>query len=741
VRDLRRLQLGSRLRELTPLLKPVVFLLALLTAGAAWGAGLHGRVVDPDGGPLAGVTVSIPELGLTARTGADGSFALEGIPDGDYVLLAESAAVVPERMPVTVPHAGPVEIVALTVASVQDRPDKGRAGAEGEVEAGDAGGVKVQLLCTNCNAAAVSSLGLTSDHMSITLDSVPIFEGLEEIWALGMLPQEMVHETNIAPGPASVFSGAEGLAGSMDTVMVDPFDQGFHAEILRGSHDLWDSQAAGRIRITENLAADIVATYTSSDAINPNGDTRNEQGFIDRETFNARFTYRFNERSKIRFGAHLYNEDQWEAPGSYQPYSPNAPWLDETVPIDRTAFHLVWDHEFEGGGELEVVAMTSDKDQKIREGIAELPMSFHPMYDIEARYDFVSVTGGKVLGDRVLLEGGVEYLDHVMDVQDHYALNDCDKFLHDVIEGRSGFAQATFSLPARVDLLTGIRYDDFRDFGDQLSPRLGLRWKPRDGVYVNWGLGRSFRPPKPAFDEVCCGQRPQSNKEVLSESGWGTNLNVAWYPNDRVKVTFGAQYADFDDYIQHTVTGSTDLNAIYRNTNIPEATILGAEVGVRVKLDRLSFGGSVGFVDTDVSGDIYTLDENPRCSGIYEPRLVMTDDIGRLPDINEETASAFVEWTGKKWEGSLNADYYGSMYIQRLREDFPEIVYSDRLFATPSYWSVNTKITYKHRQFRFFGGVENVLDEYQDDFADPHTSAKWGLQRDRFYFAGVGVDF
>jgi hypothetical protein len=205
---------------------------------------------------------------------------------------------------------------------------------------------------------------------------------------------------------------------------------------------------------------------------------------------------------------------------------------------------------------------------------------------------------------------------------------------------------------------------------------------------------------------------------------------VAWYPNNRVKVTLGAMMASFDDYIQSLVTGSTGYNAILKNLNYPGADIFGAEAGVRWKLDRLSFGGSLGIVDTDYSGEVTSLERDP----FGNVRVITI-----LPYIYENTGSGFVSWTGRKWDASFNADWFGRQWIQKLREGTGSV--SQNLFPTPSYWSVNVRGERRVGRFRCFAGVDNLLDEYQEDLGDPLVHAKWGLQRGRYLYAGAGVKF
>jgi iron complex outermembrane recepter protein len=75
---------------------------------------VSGRVVDRAGAPIGGATVSIPELGRAAATGADGRFRFAGIPSGRYTIAARRLGYVATARQITVGESS-VD-VSLTLA-------------------------------------------------------------------------------------------------------------------------------------------------------------------------------------------------------------------------------------------------------------------------------------------------------------------------------------------------------------------------------------------------------------------------------------------------------------------------------------------------------------------------------------------------------------------------------------------------------------------------------------------------
>ena len=94
---------------------PLVLALALPAMASEQSGKIAGTVFDPDGVPLAGVTVTITAKEMMGKrqsqTAEDGSFLFFGLPPGKYTILIEQPGFLPlkhEHVPVRNRDPGPV---------------------------------------------------------------------------------------------------------------------------------------------------------------------------------------------------------------------------------------------------------------------------------------------------------------------------------------------------------------------------------------------------------------------------------------------------------------------------------------------------------------------------------------------------------------------------------------------------------------------------------------------------------
>ena len=132
---------------------------------------------------------------------------------------------------------------------------------------------------------------------------------------------------------------------------------------------------------------------------------------------------------------------------------------------------------------------------------------------------------------------------------------------------KAAFVEALFPLLDTLELTAALRYDDYSDFGSEVSPKLALRFQPMDELTLRASWGQGFRAPpldilsaRPAFSaedvvdaDTCvnAGLTPECNVPGTDSPGSFqvtafsiANPNLGAEQSDQFSV--GAAYEPFD---------------------------------------------------------------------------------------------------------------------------------------------------------------------------------------------------
>ena len=164
------------------------------------------------------------------------------------------------------------------------------------------------------------------------------------------------------------------------------------------------------------------------------------------------------------------------------------------------------------------------------------------------------------------------------------------------------FAQEDWSMLERLELLPGVRLDHDSQFGQQLSPKVSLRWTPADAVVVRSGYGRGFRAPSflellLRFENVGVGYEVTGNLALQPERSHGLTVDVELSPSDAVTAYAGAFINTIDDLITIDLVDEQTGLTTYSYVNIEQAMTRGGEAGLTWKPGPAEL--SLGYALTD----------------------------------------------------------------------------------------------------------------------------------------------
>ncbi|HSC85964.1 MAG TPA: TonB-dependent receptor, partial [Polyangiaceae bacterium] len=134
-----------------------------------------------------------------------------------------------------------------------------------------------------------------------------------------------------------------------------------------------------------------------------------------------------------------------------------------------------------------------------------------------------------------------------------------------------------------LSVVPGARLDLDSQFGNQLSPKLALRWDPLPQLAVRASYGRGFRAPSfqellLRFENPAVGYVVLGNPDLTAESSHSVDVSAEWRPNPQWFFSLAAFRNDLSNMIS-TITAPNPgvVGTLFTYANIDRAWTMGSE--------------------------------------------------------------------------------------------------------------------------------------------------------------------
>jgi iron complex outermembrane receptor protein len=214
------------------------------------------------------------------------------------------------------------------------------------------------------------------------------------------------------------------------------------------------------------------------------------------------------------------------------------------------------------------------------------------LFESMKTYHVRTVTNADIAGKPILLDGKtympMQYIGGLRDLSGSYPYLDEDKTQRTVY---AGYLQGTWNIyetfqflkefGKTLTLTAGLRYDNYDDVGNSMSPRLGLVYAPNDRLFFKLLYGEAFRAPS------------------FSQLYYMNNPSVVGNPNLKPEIIKTAEILagiNLTDRITATANffriRKEDSISLYQKSyaNSGEIESLGVEGEIRVSFDRHKYG-------------------------------------------------------------------------------------------------------------------------------------------------------
>ncbi|MDI9340026.1 MAG: TonB-dependent receptor [Sediminibacterium sp.] len=382
----------------------------------------------------------------------------------------------------------------------------------------------------------IQLLGLEGKYAQITKENMPYLRGLSNAYGLLFIPGTWIKSIQLGKGAGSVINGYESFTGQINTELQAPenTDKLFFNTYLNEN---------GRNEYNLNLGHklnDKVATVLMNHlSVNPLAQDMNHDGFVDIPTgqqvnISNKYSVFTGKGFEWQFGGSVLMDER--EGGQLKKHHP------DNFPLYRVSLrNNKWDVFSKSGYVIKRRPATSMGLQLSytwhdQDNVFGLQTFSGQQKTVYANYIFESY----LFTTNHKYKVGASYLND--NIQESYRL-----FRFNRNETATGvFGEYTFTWSTKLNLVVGWRADYHNYYGWFATPRLHLRYAPRENTIFRISAGRALRTANALMENTSV--MVSSRQWLLEGSNWslpyGLNPEVAWNYGGNFTQKFSINYRE-----------------------------------------------------------------------------------------------------------------------------------------------------------------------------------------------------
>ena len=641
-------------------------------------------------------------------------------------------------------------------------------------------GLRVENNCQNCGFTQLRMNGLDGPYSQVLINSRPVFSALAGVYGLEMLPSNMVDRIEVVRGGGSVMYGGNAIAGTVNILTKDPFENtyevGINQSLINGEASDRTVNFNGSI-VSEDLRKGITffGLNRNRDYWDANGDGFSEIVSLKNKTFGFDAFYHFNDYNKLKLGAYYINE--FRRGGNKFDLFPHQTDITEQLEHDIISTNLSFEHFSKDNrhkivlyGSLQQVNRDSyygGGGRVISEGDTLTSDDILAINAYGNSADISTVSGFQYnffINPILSLTLGSEYIyNDVTDEMPGYG-----RLIDQQVGTWGTFAELEIKPVEKLTFLVGGRFDQLHIIGrydleeetfnnDQhlnaFVPRLSAMYNLKENLRLRASFAQGYRGPQ-AFDEDLHIEtvggatrfiRLRSDLEVETSNSVVLSLNYDKFVGDKqMNFVIEGFYTQLNNpFIFADPEELPNGVAVITKRNGEGATVSGVNLEANIAFGSkivLQSGATIQAALYDEEEELWA-PENSAESILP----TVTDRLLRTPDVYGYFSLVYnpLEALSLAYSGVVT----GTMDVPHVIDVETERTIIE---TTPSFFEHNLKATYtfrsdEHFKIELFGGVQNIFNSYQEDFdigIDRDAGYVFGPLRPRTFFMGLkfGLD-
>ncbi len=574
-------------------------------------------------------------------------------------------------------------------------------------------------------ARKIQMLGLEGVYVQNLFEGVPFARGLGNVMGFDGIPGPWINNIELTKGIGSGVNGYESMTGQINLEFLPPCNSNepIHADIFASNQGRFEANVIHNKMLGNNWSTALFAG-AATQVIEMD---QNNDGFLDmplRESYRLMNRWQYlGDNFQLRLIGRYSKEERTSGELGYN----------KGEHFGRTELYG-FGLGFEEAEFIAKVAFLSAERQDRSLGIT----AAYTYTDVDAFFGNNPYIGTEHNAriNSIFETRFSEYSDHSIRTGLHFQYDDFAEAYRDSAFSRTElvpgvFAEYTWSRP-RFTAVLGARNDYHNLFGNQLSPRVHLKYDFRPLTTMRATLGRGFRAPNAFADQLGLLATSRVVRVIdtpQAESSWNTGLSFLH------KFELFGREAFF--------------NTDYYYTSFENQLVADRDENPQLLLFYNLEGRSTAH---SVQGDFQA--EPFRGFGVklsYKYQEVEVDyQSGRLekPLIPRHRAIFNVGYTtgSGHWYFDLTANYYSSQRLPGTESNPPAFQLESR---GQSYYLINAQITRIFDAFEVYVGAENLNNFIQPnaiiDAENPFgpyfdASMIYGPLNERMFYAGVRLN-
>lgn len=730
-------------------------LLPWLLAGQKTDANIFGDVKS-DGEHMPFVNVYIEGTAFGTTTDASGHYMLTNLPEGNFVIIARFVGYTPSKRNVTIVKGQSQEINFELVAETMTLKDvvvtgtrtiKRQTESPVIVNIMDAKalsfaqacniseglkfqpGLRVETDCQTCNYTQLRMNGLSGSYSQILINGRPVFSPLTGLYGMEQIPANMVERIEVVRGAGSAMYGSSAIGGTVNIITRIPSEASYDINstwqsINSQSGDFMLNGNINMLTPRRNAGASIFVNKRSRESYDHNGDNFSELPELRNNSFGATFFLKptqdqklelsFSSLNEYRYGGEMTDKPAYLAQQSEErTHDVFMGGLDYQINFNDDNSSFIAYFAGQNTDRKHYTGLLPDDPAALSQHTSFPPYGYTDNLTLQAGTQFNHRIEEFIHGSNVLTFGAEYLFDDVTDTIKAYNYGTDQRTANTGI-----FFQSDWAISPSFTFLGGIRADKHNFVeGLILSPRVSVLYKFKSFTQFRLTWGQGFRAPQ-AFD---------TDMHIAFAGGGVSRIELAPGLKEERSNSFSAS-VNYDKTSKTYIAGFT-AEAFY--TRLNDAFYLepdGSDLYGDRFLKKNGEGATVKGLTLELRGNYnrkaqleagFTLQQSAYESPVeFIAGLDPQNSFLRTPEKYGYFTLALTP--GEKLSASLSSVYTGPMTVSHYA-GAPGIL-ADGYVVTKGFSEINIRTGYTiavsnlDSGIEIFGGVKNLLNQYQDDF-------------------------